>query len=393
MDLVLNDDVLTEVMCTMDVHSLLALSQTNKYLNALSGLKVVWYRIISELVARSLVTVPLNVVLQELSTAQLRNLLQRTLAGPATWHSSHRTAAQITYRTTLSNIAIPKHLLCIRLLPGGRFVFIADRKAMNIYQIESQGLVWSHPQFDPAYKIFHFDVQDEHTLSLLLCSEFLPGIPAKSSIHVLHIELTRKNRKSDILFELHTFNREESDPRHPRRQLLLIISLNDLRDHWRKFDGKMIEFVDCIDIFNQTFDSNTISAARLAIDETLNFDQKRQLAIAESVVQAQTFKITLYASDYVPLHTLRTSGRKTRNPQIQGTARIHSFELSVTQDIVTQLHHISSRHVAVNAEGKVFFASAFLDKNYEVDVVRRGGVIALEADNEMQRVMCLTYYN
>ncbi|KAJ7678641.1 hypothetical protein B0H17DRAFT_1206699 [Mycena rosella] len=83
----LGEDILIRILSSLDIYSTLCVSQlyVNHYLNDIGSVRQLWILHIQTLAHRNLIELPPSLVLADLSTASLLDLVKHVVTGPATW--------------------------------------------------------------------------------------------------------------------------------------------------------------------------------------------------------------------------------------------------------------------------------------------------------------------
>ncbi|KAF7363946.1 hypothetical protein MSAN_01052900 [Mycena sanguinolenta] len=81
----LNADVLCLILALTDVYTILSLSRVNKYLLSISSSRPVWVSVVLDLSSRHLIDLPLDIIVENLSTEELKDEVKRVVMGPRTW--------------------------------------------------------------------------------------------------------------------------------------------------------------------------------------------------------------------------------------------------------------------------------------------------------------------
>ncbi|KAF7363873.1 hypothetical protein MSAN_01045300 [Mycena sanguinolenta] len=85
----LDDDVLFLILDFTDVYTILSLSRVNRYLNRISCSRQVWIAVVLDLSSRHLIDLPLDAIVENSSTEELKDEVKRVVVGPRTWsHTS-----------------------------------------------------------------------------------------------------------------------------------------------------------------------------------------------------------------------------------------------------------------------------------------------------------------
>ncbi|KAF8214166.1 hypothetical protein K438DRAFT_998712 [Mycena galopus ATCC 62051] len=204
------EDVLIFILVECDIVDVIAVSETSKYFHCLAFANTLWHSFVTKLVRRGFIARrPDDGSLADLSTAQLVDLVKRTLRGPKAWtnaHSApHSSAPQTAVRraanlftkfvrkpkppvqrplasaSLIESTRIVLHPTTIsmdptwsfywpnqtKLLPGGNFVLFKDQTCLRCWSVVEDRLFWKHtPSMDDAL-VLDFEVGLEDDLAII----------------------------------------------------------------------------------------------------------------------------------------------------------------------------------------------------------------------------------
>ncbi|KAJ7688913.1 hypothetical protein B0H14DRAFT_3051753 [Mycena olivaceomarginata] len=117
----LDADVLLHIFTVSDIHTILSLSQVNKYLWGISRTKQLWISVIRDLGSRQMLDRAVDEVLEETSTEALIAEAKRTVVGPHTWSKTSVSPPTISRQVIIPFDAQQRNPYA-EFLPGGRHI-------------------------------------------------------------------------------------------------------------------------------------------------------------------------------------------------------------------------------------------------------------------------------
>jgi hypothetical protein len=185
-----------------DIRTVLALSQVNKYFRTVAELRHLWYSLIKQLNARSLLQLPPSDLFSRYSTEELIRELKHGALGPETWRkpTSKPLKASRTIRFPLTLETKDRYLrladLHIQLLVDGRHLIVTHTHYLELWDI-STGLRKCLLSAGSRYAVQHIQAQGVVVVALLR-----PG-----ALEIVRIEL-----QTGACTPLACFPLLESDP-------------------------------------------------------------------------------------------------------------------------------------------------------------------------------------
>ncbi|KAJ7605079.1 hypothetical protein DFH06DRAFT_272515 [Mycena polygramma] len=350
------DDLLLEVMERCDVCSVLTMGMTCVRFRTLSLSLQVWRAVVRELASSTFINLGDRKV-QNLTVAELIDEVKRIVVGPKTWVPRRAQVEaspvnpELRRRKHLSKIHVPAGLLRVALLPGEKYIFFACETYFDIRDTITGAAVWTLQQGTLRYKIVCFELASEDVFMLLLypektgpvqlirvdlqtgqsavvftmklqpCKDFEPCIlgqfilasvksPGRGDVHLLLFNWVTSRY---MLFRLQMAHRvmaalipghivlSVAEPVAPVRQLLLLFSLDDLRDHWRPLlpAAKMPFAYDaCVDVFDRIYVFGRYPRVQTFVDEKEGWPGRQwQLRVFEDPLRRGSHRIFIYTSD------------------------------------------------------------------------------------------------
>jgi len=190
---VLNEDVIARVLSMCDIPTVLATSQTCKYLHSLAFLKYIWVGLITKMQCRITFDVRRGVPLQSLSTSSLIELAKRALHGPRSWASSFPDIPVVNRRHVLHLPNVNNDM--IRLLPGGKYIMRKQPTSLECWSIQDDERIW---EYSPEGSWHHFKIlrfaedviKGGDAVVLMIClSLSLPTGNTRFVIEIVHLDL------------------------------------------------------------------------------------------------------------------------------------------------------------------------------------------------------------
>ncbi|KAJ7119355.1 hypothetical protein C8R43DRAFT_1035338 [Mycena crocata] len=194
----LPQDVLLHILFLSDVSTVLRVSQVNRYLCSIAGVKQLWVSLITDIRQRSLMEVPPSYNPSQYSVPELIEHVKTVVLGPGTWEEddSPQLACQIEVPLGVQGAHFEGG--GAKLLNGGRHVAIVRHSAMGIWDVGTKRRIWrpttTSMEFSAvsvtdagkltlatlsedrmALEILQIDLQDGKPTSLAIISLPLPG--------------------------------------------------------------------------------------------------------------------------------------------------------------------------------------------------------------------------
>ncbi|KAJ7724882.1 hypothetical protein B0H16DRAFT_1595477 [Mycena metata] len=207
------EDILVLILGSYcDVASVIALSQTNKYLNRLAFSKTVWFSLVSTLVQLRFIDSQPNddYYLKLLSTDQLVGLVKRALQGPKTWPAAEpnqtgnlsRKLMQPPSRPLVESRRIVLHPKITpsplpsnwdyehqtKLLPGGKYLLFQNYDRLECWSVFDDRLVWAHGVHKDSM-VLDFDAEWDGDERLVIVVHEHARSASKALVEVLTLDL------------------------------------------------------------------------------------------------------------------------------------------------------------------------------------------------------------
>ncbi|KAJ7724890.1 hypothetical protein B0H16DRAFT_1736465 [Mycena metata] len=221
------EDVLVLILGSYcDVATVLALSQTSKYLNRLAFSKTIWFSLVSTLVERRFIDSQPddNSYLGVLSTEQIMGLVKRALQGPKTWQRAEPASAENRFRPTLklfkyftqppscppvesrrmvlhpeitpsplpSNWSYRKYEHRAKLVPGGRYLLYQNYNYLECWSAFQNRLVWKQSTDDSTVSDFDAAWDEDNRLVIVVARN--RNTQAFVEVHILDLESKLSDR-------------------------------------------------------------------------------------------------------------------------------------------------------------------------------------------------------
>ncbi|KAF8205359.1 hypothetical protein K438DRAFT_2014783 [Mycena galopus ATCC 62051] len=164
----LDGDVLLRIFTFSDIHTILSLSQVNKYLWEVSRTKQLWISVIRNLGSRQMLDRAVDEILEESSTEALIAEVKRAVVGPHTWSRNSVSPPTISRQITIPFTGDQTPYM--EFLPGGRQILFYTWYSENdimatplvLWDIHLARQIWR--QTLPGHILcmkFKFRVEDE----------------------------------------------------------------------------------------------------------------------------------------------------------------------------------------------------------------------------------------
>ncbi|KAJ6477767.1 hypothetical protein C8R45DRAFT_1007758 [Mycena sanguinolenta] len=135
----LDEDVVAQILVSLDIYTVLSLSRVNKSLRRLTFSKQLWIALVLDL--SSLYLIPDLHPTDNHTTAQLIAKVKSVVCGPATWSERSPVPPTICFSRTFpgGSVLFSKP----RILPGGRYFAIWRDSALHCYDVLTGRCVWT----------------------------------------------------------------------------------------------------------------------------------------------------------------------------------------------------------------------------------------------------------
>ncbi|KAJ7270247.1 hypothetical protein C8J57DRAFT_305999, partial [Mycena rebaudengoi] len=140
----LAEDILCLILVLCDIYTVLSLPRVNKSLRRIAYSKQIWIYLIDDLAARGLIDLPHDCPLQEYSTAELMDEVQRIVLGPKTWSRPTRAAPIISreFRILSSRPDAQQRFFSVQLLPGGTHLVVEYTSRIELWHVATSAVIW-----------------------------------------------------------------------------------------------------------------------------------------------------------------------------------------------------------------------------------------------------------
>ncbi|KAJ7270429.1 hypothetical protein C8J57DRAFT_1321804 [Mycena rebaudengoi] len=140
----LADDILCLILVFCDIYTVLFVSRVNKSLRRIGYSKQIWIYLIHDLAARGLFDLPHDRPLQEYSTVELIEEVQRIVLGPKTWSRPRRAAPLIAreFRIPSTRLDDLPRLLSVQLLPRDTHLVVEYTSRIDLWHVAASAVIW-----------------------------------------------------------------------------------------------------------------------------------------------------------------------------------------------------------------------------------------------------------
>jgi hypothetical protein len=116
----------------------------NKNLRRIAYSKQIWIYLIDYLAAKGLIDLPHDRPLQEYSTAELIEEVQRIVLGPKTWSRQRRLSPLIAleFRIPRTRPDGQPKLFSVQLLPGGTHLVVEYTSRIELWHVAASAVIW-----------------------------------------------------------------------------------------------------------------------------------------------------------------------------------------------------------------------------------------------------------
>ncbi|KAJ7247031.1 hypothetical protein C8J57DRAFT_724973 [Mycena rebaudengoi] len=181
------EDILRRILMLCDIYTVLSVSQVNKSLRRTAYSKEIWIYLMNGLAARGLIDLPHDRPLQDYSSAELIEEVQRIILGPKTW-SCPRPAAPIIAREFRIPCSLPdsqQPLCSLQLLPGGTHLVAEFASRLELWHVATSIVIW--------FLEVNWMISREYRYSIELCddrrSAILVTLDNRRLMRLIHIDL------------------------------------------------------------------------------------------------------------------------------------------------------------------------------------------------------------
>ncbi|KAJ6476683.1 hypothetical protein C8R47DRAFT_1141169 [Mycena vitilis] len=167
-------DVVFSIFARCDIHTVVSVGQTCRYLHGLAFDKSVWLGLVDNLRRRSILDQNCTPSTGSLSTNQLIQIVKRLVNGPKTWNPhSLGSMAEVKTKITLHPfLQTGLHRAyggnATKLLPSGRYVLFNTYFTMGCWHVAEDRLVWKHTSAIDSARVLEFAAGREEGDSLVI---------------------------------------------------------------------------------------------------------------------------------------------------------------------------------------------------------------------------------
>ncbi|KAJ7154118.1 hypothetical protein C8R46DRAFT_1356872 [Mycena filopes] len=141
-------DVVLLILKFCDISSIVAMSQSSKYLHQLASSKTVWLSAVKDLLRRGFIDLAPGEELNDLSKEELVEKVMRAVHGPRTWGSDHLLPAVVSREIILREGEGAHVHDQVKLLGGGDYLFHKHESMLECWNLVEERKVWTHEGID-----------------------------------------------------------------------------------------------------------------------------------------------------------------------------------------------------------------------------------------------------
>ncbi|KAF7373877.1 hypothetical protein MSAN_00599900 [Mycena sanguinolenta] len=195
----LDEDVVAQILVSLDIYTVLLLSRVNKSLRRLTFSKQLWIVLVLDLSSRYLI--PHLHPIHNHTTAQLITKVKNLVCGPATW--SERSSIPPTVGFSRTFLGGSATFAQSRILPGGRYFAVWRDSSLQCYDVLTGRSIWTGSVMMPQSWAMDM-LPDGRAANFLLLSQ--------GRLSIVVVDLTTGN--SDEVFSLN-LDFQTAQYRHP----------------------------------------------------------------------------------------------------------------------------------------------------------------------------------